>query len=91
MLGSFKRFIQAWALVWAWQWPRARREWLTPASSQSRELNSRREHREVRLRQEKKLPPRLRCLPQRGGYHGSQARDRRFSNQRSLRRMYYNC
>lgn len=90
MFGSFKRFIQAWALVWAWQWPRAHQRDLTTQVSITREWQSRREKRKIRLRQQIvfRHPPRRLVI--KGGYRGTQARDARFSNQRALRRMYRN-
>ncbi len=90
MFGSFKRFLQAWALVWAWQWPRAHERELTPQASITREWKSRRKKRLLRQRKQIAFRHPPRKLIQRGGYGGTRARDARFSNQRALRRMYRN-
>ena len=90
MYGSFKRFVQAWALVWAWQWPRAHHRDLAPQTSITREWQSRREKRQLRQRKQLAFQYVPRKLIQKGGYRGARARDARFSNQRALRRMYRN-
>ncbi len=90
MLGSFKRFIQAWALVWAWHWPRPRSMVITQSIVLWQDGRSQIQKRH--LRQVPKVrwrkPPRHLVL--RGGYRGTKPRDKRFANQRTLRRMFRN-
>ena len=90
MLGSFKRFIQAWALVLGWQLPRRRHDQSFSANAISREYGTLREKRQVcRRRERKKFRVPRRSLP-RGGYSSSRPKGWRFSNQQSLRRMFRN-
>ena len=90
MRGSFKRFFQALILSLAWQIPRGRDIYGTKTATLARESTPREKqrHRERRQRLKRAVPPRY--LVQRGGYAGSHSKDRRFSNQRLLRRMYRN-
>jgi len=91
MFGSFKRFIKAFALVLAWELPRLRRPVGEPGTQMSRPIQREKKRRQTRqVRRDRVLPPK-RCKQKAlRGYRGSQAKDRRFSHQRLLRRMYRN-
>lgn len=92
MFGSFKRFIQAWALVLAWQWPRAfQRSFIPSTHALTQEWHAqRRAKRQRRVRPPERQRPPPKKLPAKGGYRGTRALDARFSNQRLLRRMFRN-
>lgn len=91
MFGSFKRFFQAFALIWSWQLPRSHESRLLgPQTSQSRSL--RREKKRVRQQlqtRQRRRPPRR--LMQHARYRDTRSKDARYSNQQKLRRMYRNC
>jgi hypothetical protein len=91
MLGSFKRFVQAIALMLAWQIPRSLRSLHDMSATISRSLKSEKKRRTERHRPATPVGPRVvRKIHSMRGYSGTQAKDRRFSNQRLLRRMFRN-
>lgn len=89
MQGYLARMLRALSLILAWQLPRAFEYRARNTNSITREKNFRRrlERRERQTFKSKRPPKRL---VQRGGYFSSKSRDRRFSNQRMLRRMFRN-
>jgi hypothetical protein len=89
MQGYLARILRALSLMLAWQLPRTFENRARHTDSISREKNFRRrlERRERQTFMSKRPPKRL---VQRGGHLSSKPRDKRFANQRMLRRMFRN-
>lgn len=88
MFGSFRRFLRAWALVLAWQLPRAQGPAVEITDSIELEHSQQqRKRHQQRLKRERHRPP-PRRLPARGGYTSTKSKHKRASNHQLLRRMY---
>ena len=89
MKGYLTRMLRALSLILAWQLPRAFEYRARNNHNITREKNSRRktERRERHTFKSKRPPKRL---ISRGGYLSSKSRDKRYANQRLLRRMFRN-
>lgn len=89
MLGYLARMLRALSLILAWHLPRQDERGAQATYSITREKkNHRRAERRERKTYESKRPPRY--LVRRGGYLSGKSRDKRYSNQRMLRRMFRN-
>lgn len=74
-----------------WQLPVNKTVDLVQRETLSRELESRKEKRKKLKRKVRYEPPKIRREKIHQKYRSTRAQDARYSNQRSLRRMYRNC
>lgn len=84
------KYIRILLMSLFWQMPRAKEIDLRGQTEISWDLNRRETKRKRLKKKREKLPPKERKLVRHHGFRNSKSKDARYSNQRSLRRMYRN-